>query len=107
MLLILGDKVILHSFMKDSLLMVTFSEFDYGGRWSGSLRVSTGAVYVRITRTVILVSKLGCYSQGGKESPVSNCAIFLAILTKNHPMHSNVENSGRFQDNSLLKEMEV
>lgn len=31
MLLILGDKLILHSFMKDSLLMVKRPEFHYGG----------------------------------------------------------------------------
>lgn len=39
MLLIPGDKLILHSFMKDSLLMVRRPEFHYSSRWSGSAKV--------------------------------------------------------------------
>lgn len=35
MLLILGDQLILHSVMKDSLLMVKHPEFHYGSRYSG------------------------------------------------------------------------
>lgn len=35
MLLILGDQLILHSVMKDSLLMVKRPEFHYGSRYSG------------------------------------------------------------------------
>lgn len=39
MLLILGDQLILHSVMKDSLLMVKHPEFHYGSRYRGFAKV--------------------------------------------------------------------